>query len=85
MIIDPLCRQLERSVSDSAVQRQAERREEGQVEMFCIIPGESFNPSSLRTPHLSARGEQKLTVPLLLAIDVVLTHTIYASFNIPKM
>lgn len=34
MIIDPLCRQLERSVSDSTVQRQAERREEGQVEMF---------------------------------------------------
>lgn len=34
MIIDPLCGQLERSVSDSAVHRHAERREEGQVEMF---------------------------------------------------
>lgn len=34
MIIDPLFRQLERSVPDSTVQRHAERREEGQVEMF---------------------------------------------------
>lgn len=34
MIIDPLCRQFERSVSDYTVQRQAERREEGRIETF---------------------------------------------------
>lgn len=37
MIIDPLCRQLERSVSDSTGQHHVERREEGQAEMFPLL------------------------------------------------
>lgn len=38
MIIDPLCGQWERSVSDSTVHRRAERREEGQAEVFPLMP-----------------------------------------------
>lgn len=66
MIIDPLLRQLEGSVSDSTVQRHAERREEGHVEMF-PLQLEKVSPRFLPL-HLSARGELKQTNPLLLTL-----------------